>query len=196
MNLSANYQYPKNRPLNVYLLEIQQLKEQLKHKEEAARRLQIDESQHQNKQNEILKSFEMYNRVNKETFDKGRVNEAKKETFKSLQNQLTEEEVQRNIFKLEREKERTRRLEELEKYRGDLEKQRKYQVIRQKEYGEHPTVQAHLRNELIKQQSKLKPDLRTYEIPPPNMINNYLKNDFEKNLQGYNETESKNFKFL
>lgn len=111
-----------------------------------------------------------------------------------MQNQLTEKEVQRNIFKLEREKERTRRLEELEKYRGDLEKQTKQEVIRQKEYGEHPTVQAHLRNELIKQQAKLKSDLRSYKIPSPNMINNYLKKDFEKSLQGFNETESKNSK--
>jgi hypothetical protein len=192
-NNTGSYKYPLNRPAskspsrqpeNTYEYEIQQLKEQLRIKEEAARKAQIDEIQYKPKQVENYASVEVYNRINKEMFDKKRAVEAKKETFESLKNQIAEKEAEKNLNRLARERELAKRLEDLEKYRGEIENQRREQAVRAKEYGEHLIVQAQLRQELMKQEeqvAKLEPE-RIFEVSPPSTHNKSIKAvyDFEK----------------
>lgn len=169
-----SYEEPK---YSEYSDEIEKLKEELKKKEEE---LVLYQQSLQEKSPAPMNPDEaaIYSRINKASFDKIRIEEQKKTTATSLEQQITEKSKAKMMEQLTKEREQQIRLEMLKKIKEDDMRERYEKAMRAKEYREQLEVQSLVKSNISQQERNIyKNDIPRQSESPVRQVDNIPRNN-------------------
>lgn len=169
--------------------EVQKLRDELARKEAELLAYRQDQG---NKQKVSPTKHDLYNRFDKDQWDRQVVAEGKLTTLTGLNQQMEQKKQISQIERLMKEQESAKRLEDLKRMREDELRSRAEKVSREKEYRDHLVMQTKLRQQISRaenfydratlapEQVSPPPPPRFVSMPPPNP-----RNEFERNLNDF-----------
>jgi hypothetical protein len=173
--------------------EIQRLREELANKEAELASLKTESP---SKPKPPPSKHDLYNRFNKELWDKQVSAESKINTLSGLNQQLEQKRQTSQLMQLAREQEVSRRLDDLRKMREDELQSRALKMSREQEYRDHLLMQSKLKQQISKAEhfydrASLAPE--EVSVPPPRFKSIPAPghmNEYERNLNDFYGTAS------